>query len=104
MITQEQKDTLNIYANIKSEIKMLETKAEEINPKVLEIMKEADVEEITLNNLGKLSLGSRRTYKYSTSIEEKEKEVKALKKEAEQTGKADYTEKHYVIFKGNKDE
>tara|TARA_B110000503_G_C6886304_1_gene304862 strand:+ start:109 stop:417 length:309 start_codon:yes stop_codon:yes gene_type:complete len=101
MLTLQQKDTLNEYANIKQEIKMLEKKAEEINPVVLEIMRGAEVEEIAIGDMGKLSMASRRAWKYSTGTQDMEKLLKETKKEEEQTGRADYTEKHYVIFKGN---
>lgn len=99
MISQEQKDTLNEYAKIKAEIKLLEGKADELNPKVLEVMQLQDVEELTLGDVGKLILGSRRTWKYTKATSDLEKRVKEQKKIEEQTGKADYTEKHYVIFK-----
>lgn len=104
MITQQNKDTLNEYANIKAEIKMLELKAEEINPIVLEIMRGAEVEEIEVGEHGKLSLASRRTWTYSKALQDAEKKLKEEKKVEERIGKADFTEKHYVIFKGNKEE
>lgn len=103
MITQEQKDTLNEYAKIKSEIKLLEAKADELNPKVLEVMQTSEVEEIAIGDMGKLSLASRRTWKYSKNLQAAEKALKESKKIEEQTGKADYVEKHYVIFKGLKE-
>jgi hypothetical protein len=99
MIKEQEKDILQEYAKIKQEIKLLESKAEELNPKVLEVMRGAEVEEIEIGEIGKLSLGSRRTWKYSQKLQEKEKELKAEKKVEEQTGLADYQEKHYVIFK-----
>lgn len=104
MIKQSDKDTLNKYAQIKKDIKALEAMADEINPEVMEIMEMASVEEIEVSDIGKLSLGSRRTWKYSDQITEKEEEIKAIKKEAEQTGiGASYIEKKYVIFKANKE-
>jgi len=104
MITQQQKDTLNVYAKIKGEIKLLESKADELNPLVLEVMQASEVEEIEIDEVGKLSLGSRRTWKYSQEVQDLEKTLKSEKKTEEQTGKADYSEKHYVIFSGNKNE
>ena len=101
-MTQEQKDTLNKYAELKKEIKRLETISDEINPEVIEIMRKNEVEEITINDLGKLSLGSRRTWVYPKEIKEKEEELKKDKKQSEQLGTADYVEKHYVVFTINK--
>lgn len=106
MISKQNQDTLKEYANIKAEIKLLEKKAEEINPVVLDIMRKEELEEISIEDQGKLSLASRRTWKYSSDTQEKEKALKQIKKEEEQTGLADYSEKHYVIFKvaGERDE
>jgi hypothetical protein len=95
----EQSNVLKEYAVIKAEIKALEEKAETLNPSVLAIMQDADVEELTLTDLGKLTLGSRRAWTYPEPILEKEKALKAEKKEAEQLGTATYEEKQYVIFK-----
>lgn len=100
----EHKETLNNYAEIKSKIKELEAKADELNPLVLDIMQELEVEEIELGDTGKLSMGERRTWKYPSFIQEKEKELKEEKKKAEQTGSADYTTKKYVIFKVKSEE
>lgn len=104
MINQEQKDQLNEYARIKSEIKLLESKADELNPLVLQVIQDAEVEEIEISDLGKLSLASRRTWKYSLETQELEKKLKSEKKLEEQTGKAEFLEKKYVIFKGLKED
>lgn len=95
----EQKDLLNKYAELKLKAKALEQELEELNPQVLSIMQETAVEEIEVGDLGKLTMASRRTWVYPEFIQEKEKELKKEKKEAEQTGTADYSEKHYVMFK-----
>lgn len=99
MLKESDKELLQSYAQIKSEIKLLEAKAERLNPLVLDLMKTTDVEEISLGDIGKLSLGARRTWKYSEKTIGMEKELKTIKKTEEQTGLADYSEKHYVIFK-----
>jgi len=95
----EQKQILESYAELKLKAKELDAQLEELNPQVLEIMKESAVEEIEIGDLGKLTMASRRTWVYPEFIQEKEKELKKEKKEAEQTGSADYSEKHYVMFK-----
>ena len=104
MINQEQKDLLNQYAEIKKDIKLLEEKADILNPQVLDIMQEQGAEEIEIRDVGKLSLGSRRTWKYSAIVKEIDDKLKEQKKDEERRGVADYQEKHYVIFKTNKDE
>ncbi len=98
---QENKLILTAYADIKSKIKLLEVEAEELNPKVLEIMRADNIGEIEIENKGKLILSSRRTWVYSETVQNKEKALKALKKEEEQRGTADYTEKFFPMFKIN---
>lgn len=104
MLKQEQKDILNHYAEIKANIKHLETQAELLNPKVLEIMALNEVEEISLEDKGKLTLGSRRKWEYTPETKALEKDLKSAKKEEEQTGLASYSELKYVIFKGLKED
>lgn len=95
----EQKTILESYAELKLKAKEIEVQLDELNPQVLEIMKEDALEEVEVGDLGKLTMASRRTWTYPEVIQTKEKELNAEKKEAEQTGSADYTEKHYVLFK-----
>lgn len=97
------KQILEQYAKIKSEIKLLEEKADELNPQILEMMQAEEVGEIAIGDLGKLTIGSRRTWKYSNEVKELEIKLKEEKKLEEQTGKADYIEKQYILFKGNKE-
>mgnify|MGYP001413835614 CR=1 FL=1 len=104
MITQEQKDVLNKYAEIKKDIKALEAMADELNHQVLELMEASGVEEIEIGDMGKLSMGSRRNWKYTDKVKALDEALKDQKKLEEQTGEAEYTEKKYVIFKGNKEE
>lgn len=99
MITQEQKDILNEYAAIKKDIKFLEDKADALNPQVLDIMQVNDLGEVAISDIGKLSISSRRTWKYTQKTKELEQALKEEKAFEEQTGKADYSEKHFILFK-----
>lgn len=103
MITPEQKDVLNEYADIKSQIKVLEAAAELRNPMVLEIMVDNELGEISIPDMGKLSMASRRTWKYTNKVTELDKTLKEQKQLEERVGDATYTEKSYVVFKGLKD-
>ncbi len=104
MIKQTDKDLLESYATIKLEIKRLEEKADFLNPQILELMQENEIGEINIGDLGKLSIGSRRSYKYSQNVKEADAKLKELKKTEEQTGEATYTENFYPIFKGAKND
>lgn len=97
------KDKLRDYAELKIEIARLQEKADELNNEVLSMMQDNELEEIEINGLGKLSLGSRRKWTYPENISSLEDELKSKKKEAEQVGTASYVENFYCIFKQNKE-
>jgi len=98
-----QKSKLKKYAEIKKDIKDLELLASELNSEVLDLMVEGDLGEINIEDMGKLSLGSRRTWKYTKETDNIKNHLKEMQKEEEQTGDATYSEKHYVIFKKQKE-
>jgi len=62
-------------------------------------MKGEGVEEITLTNIGKLSLGTRTTWTYSQDIQNEEAELEAKKEKDRRIGQALSKENKYVIFK-----
>lgn len=104
MLNQSQKDTLKKYAEIKHQIKLWEVQADAINQEVLQIMQLNEVEEIDLEEKGKLTLGSRRTWKYTEGTLDLKAKFDEAKKFEEQTGSAEYVEKKYVIFKSQSDD
>jgi len=103
-MTNEQKTKLTKYAELKKAIKELETEAEELNAEVLEIIQESGAEEVELSDMGKLSLGKRRTWKYPAEVEAMDKALKEEKKKSEQLGTASYLEKVFLVFKSFKEE
>lgn len=102
MITTEQKKLLREYADLKTASKNLESEMDILNPIVLQIMQDNEVEEIEVEDLGKVTLASRRSWRYPEAITEFESELKEKKKLAEQLGTATYNEKQYIIFSGRK--
>lgn len=101
MITLEQKGTLQRYADIKILIKNLEEEQDTLNPQVMEIMNENEVDELKTEQ-GKFCKSSRRKWKYSDDLQAREDNLKDSKKIEEQTGVAEYTENFFVVFKGAK--
>lgn len=97
-MTQEKKDILNSYAQLKIEAKSIEEKLNELNTQVLDIMNEDGLEEIEISGCGKLSFGSRRKWSYTPDITAREEALKEEKKTQERTGEAKYTENKYVLF------
>lgn len=97
MITQEQKETLKRYADLKKEINVLDNRAEELKGEVLDILQTHELGEINVGN-DKISIGSRRAWKYTPQVKELKKALDERKKYEEQTGEADYTENFYPIF------
>jgi predicted phage-related endonuclease len=99
-MNKEQKNILDEYAKLKIEIKALEEKADELNPKVLEALRENDLGEVQVSDLGVLTVATRRTWKYSPTLKEEEAILKEKKKNEERLGLANYEEKSFVTFKG----
>lgn len=104
MITQEQKNKLTAYSELKLRIKELEAEADTLNPEVLDIMQMEGVEEVEVGDLGKLTLCSKRKWSYTPEVKAKEEELKGIKKRQEQTGEASYVETHYPKFNSSKEE
>jgi hypothetical protein len=98
-MNKEQKNTLEEYAQLKIQIKALEEKASDLNPKVLDILQDNDLGEVKVGELGVLTVGKRRTWIYSPATMNLEALYKDKKKEEERLGVANYTEKPYVLFK-----
>lgn len=98
-MNKEQKNILDEYAKLKIEIKALEEKASELNPKVIEALRENDLGEVQVSDLGVLTMSTRRTWKYSKTLQEEETALKEKKKNEERLGVANYEEKSLVTFK-----
>lgn len=98
-MNKEQKNLLDEYAGVKVQIKALEKRAEELNPKVLAAMQDNDLGEVAVGELGVLTVGKRRTWEYSLETKNIETLYKEKKKEEERLGIANYTEKSYITFK-----
>lgn len=72
---------------------------DEILPTINESVKELERGTIIKTPAGTFTVSLRRTYTYSKDVEEKEVELKKLKKEEEQKGLATHVEKASVVFK-----
>jgi len=101
-MTQKEKDIMKNYADLKIKIKELDLVAKEMNEEVLGIMNKEEMEEVEIDGVGKLSIGSRRTWKYTPALNTMKDQLKDRQQEEEQTGVALYEEKHYLLFKANK--
>lgn len=97
MITPAQKDILQRYADIKIQIKSLEEEQDILNPAVMEVLNQEDVEELTMDQ-GKYSKSSRRKWTYTQATQDKEAALKTAKTREEQTGEATYKENFFPKF------
>lgn len=97
------KDLLTQYAEIKKEIKMLESKLEEIQPEVMQSFIDNELEELELKGYGTFIVAKKRKYIYSPTVQHLEVDLKEQKKLEEQNGDADYVENPYLVFKGQKE-
>jgi hypothetical protein len=92
-----EQELLNTFAQIKKQINVLEKQAEEYKPSVLEILDTYELGELEIGN-DSITIGSRRTWKYSAELQAEEKAVKAKQKEEQRLKIADYKENRYPIF------
>lgn len=91
------KQIIEEYAKIKSEIKLLEEKADALNPQILEMMQTEEVGEIDLE-VGKIIIKSRNKWKYTQETEDMEKKLKEKQTLEQQLGTASYVKNEYIQF------
>lgn len=96
-MTQQDKEKLNKFAQLKKDINTLEKQADELKEEVLNIMQMNDLGEVSVGD-DKITIGVRRTWKYTPELTQREKELKEEKKMQERIGEATYTEKFFAIF------
>ena len=86
------------YEAVKLQIKELTDKAKELEPVVTEALESIEEDQIETDN-GKFYFTTRKTWKYTDAVKEKESEVKTLKKEEEESGKAECEEKKSLTYR-----
>lgn len=86
------------YEAIKLQIKELESQAKELEPVVREALESIEEDQIETDN-GKFYFTTRKTWKYTEAVTTKEAEVKALKKEEEENGRAKASESKSVTYR-----
>ena len=90
------KENFEKYAELKIQISLLEKEIELLQPLILEEMPEKPVD---LEGVGTFSLGSRKTWSYSSELEKIKTDLKESEKVEQQKGIAEYTEKPYLMFR-----
>jgi len=87
------------YANLKSQIKVLENKIDELKPFIVELVLKMNPQDKTVETeLGTFTMVPKRKYTYSVIVDQKESELKEAKKVEEATGIAKYEESEYLKF------
>jgi hypothetical protein len=94
------KELLLEYAEIKSRIKELNTRLEEIKPIIVTGMEDKSLDELTVEDVGKFFFKERRTWIYPIELESAEKQLKADKKVAQQKGTATCDITRELNFRG----
>jgi hypothetical protein len=93
------KELYEQYASYKQAIKMLSEYVDELNGLIMEEMLTLGVEKQEFE-FGKFTRGTRSTWEYnSPELYAKEKEIKKLKEELEESGIATKVEKSYLLYK-----
>jgi polyribonucleotide nucleotidyltransferase len=93
------KDLLQQYASLKSQEKSIAEQIHQLGPQIVEMIQAEGADKIDAKDLGTFSLAKRKTWKFSTSVQQAEQELEELKIEEKATGKATATEKPYLLFK-----
>jgi hypothetical protein len=101
---QTEKDILNKYAELKTAMKGMEAEEKLLKSEVLDIMLNNEVEQVELIDWGTLTLNSKRSWKYSPEVADMTTQLKEQKVEEERLGVAKYTENHFTVFKGIKND
>ena len=83
---------------------MWEKEADLLKIEVLDIMQSYDLKEVTIKDMGKMHLKSRRAWKYTTMVTELEKKVEDQKQLEERLGAATYVENVYPEFREQKND
>lgn len=92
------KEKLEKYAALKSQIKELEALAEPLKKEIEESMINDNLDEVSFDS-GKVALQSKKKWTYPQEIVEEEETLKAKKKAAEQLGTATFAAgAPYVVF------
>jgi len=85
------------YATVCQQIKELEAKKDELNPRLLAYL--GSIGDNTLQTgVGTFTVGSRKTYEYSAAIKERELTLKEAKKVEVEAGVAKSTETQFVRY------
>lgn len=91
-------ETIKKYEAIKLEIKALEAQLDALEPEVTEMLANCGADQIETDK-GKFYFTTRKTWKYTEAVKLKETEVKELKKQEEESGKAEVTESKSLTYR-----
>ncbi|MGV8131604.1 MAG: hypothetical protein ACP5N7_05900 [Candidatus Pacearchaeota archaeon] len=86
------------YADIKLQMKYLESKADELKVKMIQELRTIDGEKVE-NEYGKFSIGRRNNWTYSTKLEAKKQDIKVMEIEEQEKGVAKLKVTEFVTFK-----
>lgn len=98
---------LRDFAELKQEEKIIKKKVDEMKGQVFDELQAEAVDEVTIDQVGKIYIVPSRSWKYPPSVVKMEEDLKAAKTEAEARGTATYTDNSYVKFsaiKSNQEE
>ena len=91
-------DALTEYIKVTSQLKELDSKKKELASALIDQFNEDKVDQVT-TEIGTLTLAHRKSYTYSDVIADMADELKIKKKLEEQTGKAVFKEKPYLMWR-----
>ncbi len=86
------------YAIIKSQIKLLEEQAKELQPALMAEFEEANTDTIESDD-GLFTVNAKKNWIYTEAVQDLELQVKEKQAEEKATGLATYDEVKYLVFK-----
>lgn len=102
-ITQEQKQALSEYAELKIQTKNAEARMKELQPLIVGAMQHEGIDKIPTSK-GSFTLQARKTWTYSGVVEELKANLDARKEQEEADGTASYKEAPVLQFRESKEE
>ncbi len=92
------KEKFERYAEIKRQIKALESEADELSPELMRDMEAEGVDKVDAE-VGTFTVSGKKKWTYSDALQNEEAALKEQKKDEQATGVATYEESKFLVFR-----
>ena len=91
-------DLLKKYQQLENTLRIIEAEKSELRDKIVSSLHESNLEKFDHPEYGKLTLAKKSSWIYTAKIKIREEKLKVAKLKEEQSGKAERTEKEYLMY------